>query len=211
MQAETITPEPTELTGTAHRDSRGVGDRDTTSERQAASIKRSSPRRSKSWVATVALAFALALSCRTWGAQVYSIPSLSMFPTLQESDRVLVSKLDTTPERGDVVVFDRGEPKALPDDPDRLIKRVIGLPGDRIETRSGRVYINGTIAAEPYLPAGTRTDRVAPTVVGQGEYFVMGDNRANSHDSRDFGTINRQRIVGVTVARIWPLSRIDTI
>src|SRR5690606_12566340 len=129
---------------------------------------------------------------KTWVLQVYSIPSTSMVPTLEVGDRVVVSKLETDPGRGDIVVFDR-PPTApgAPDDPDVLIKRVIGMPGESVSSREGKVYVNGDLLEESYLPEGTVTqigcrstwgncDSTHPElegfelVVPEGSYLVMG-------------------------------------
>lgn len=138
------------------------------------------------------------------------IPSASMEPTLMVHDRVFVNKLSYdvgSIHRGDIIVF-----KRPPNEPDptihNLIKRVIGLPGDTLEAQDGVVYVNGKILSEPYLPPGTITDDLPPTTVPPGQLFVMGDNRGDSEDSRYFGTINKNLVVGKSEARVWPLSRI---
>jgi signal peptidase I len=104
------------------------------------------------------------------------------------------------------VVF-KGPPSEA-DDPTikDLIKRVIGLPGDRIEARDGVVYINGQLIKEPYLPPGTVTTSLPLTTVPAGQYFVMGDNRGNSKDSRFIGPIPGHLIVGRAFIRVWPFS-----
>ena len=89
-----------------------------------------------------------------------------------------------------------------------LIKRVIGLPGERIEGGDGHVLIDGKQLNEPYLVAGVRTDDFAAQTVPPGEYFVMGDNRQNSKDSRYFGAIHRNIIVGRAFVRVWPVNHI---
>ncbi len=109
--------------------------------------------------------------------------------------------------RGDIVVFER--PKDEPPDAIKdLIKRVIGLPGETISTQNGQVYIDGRPLDEPYLPAGTVTDNLPPTKVPDGEVFVMGDNRGDSRDSRYFGPIDEDLIVGRAFVRIWPVTHL---
>ena len=88
------------------------------------------------------------------------------------------------------------------------IKRVIGLPGDVISSRGGQVYIDGRLLLEPFLPPGTVTTGIVTQKVPPNEYFVMGDNRSDSQDSRYFGPISRSLLVGRVVLRIWPPSRV---
>src|SRR5690606_11193607 len=106
-----------------------------------------------SWVLTIVIALGITFVIKTWVLQVYSIPSTSMVPTLEIGDRVVVSKLEKDPGRGDIVVFERPPTApAAPGDPDVLIKRVIGLPGERVTSRDGRVYVDGNLLQEDYLP-----------------------------------------------------------
>jgi signal peptidase I len=182
----------------------------------------------------IVLAIGLAVLFKTFLIQAFYIPSSSMEPTLQISDRVLVEKLSYRfgdIKRGDVIVFIRDEgleqgrganpvsrffnslgqsiglvPPAERD----FIKRVIGLPGDRIQcSPEGRVVRNGQVIDEPYLPAGTRTDTCKDSVtVPPGQLFVMGDNRGDSLDSRFIGTINQSDVVGRAFVKLWPLGRV---
>ena len=164
-------------------------------------------------------------------AQAFYIPSESMEPQLRERDRVIVSRTAYRlhePRRGDIIVFpspavpaeeegllsglvhDVLESVALRDPGDReLIKRVIGLPGETIEGRDGRVRINDRPLVEPYLAAEVVTSDFGPLEVPAGHVFVMGDNRSNSHDSRfdDIGFIDIDTIVGRAIARVWPPQR----
>ncbi|HKY14503.1 MAG TPA: signal peptidase I, partial [Microthrixaceae bacterium] len=112
-----------------------------------------------SWGLTIAIAVVATLCVRAWVFEQYSIPSTSMFPTLEVGDRVIVSKLNRTPGRGDIVVFDRpsNDPAQSPDDPKVLIKRVIGLSGETVESRDGEVFVDGKALDESYLPEGTVT------------------------------------------------------
>ncbi len=158
-------------------------------------------------MAAVGAAFAV----RAYVAQSYIIPSPSMEPTLMIGDRILVDKLSYHLHdvgRGDIVVFAK-PPKELADPTIKdLVKRVIGLPGDVIWSSGGRVYIDGKPLSEPWLPPGTVTTGITRQKVPPNEYFVMGDNRSDSQDSRFFGPIPRSLIVGRVVLRIWPLSHV---
>jgi signal peptidase I len=163
------------------------------------------------WFVVLAVAVGLAFAVRTFVLQTYFIPSPSMEPTLLIGDRILVNKLSYHLHgvtRGDVVVFST-PPKEMSDSSIKdLVKRVIGLPGETISSSGGRVYIDGKPLPEPWLPAGTVTTGIATQKIPPNEYFVMGDNRSDSQDSRFFGPISRSLLVGRVVVRIWPFSRI---
>ncbi len=144
------------------------------------------------------------------------VPSESMAPTLQVGDRMLNNKLAyylSDPERGDIVVFeDIGKQK----DED-TVKRVIGLPGDEISVEDGSLLINGELPYEPYLPDGESSnpqipgaDDFGPVFVPKDHVFVMGDNRANSYDSRFFGPVPDENLVGKVSLRFWPTDRLGT-
>jgi signal peptidase I len=162
------------------------------------------------WVVIIAVAIAAALLIKTFVLESYYIPSASMVPTLKVGNRILVDKLSYDfhgVHRGDLVVFGRpprdvGEP-GITD----LVKRIIGLPGEHISSRGNQVLINGRVLREPWLPRNDQLGQpIEPQVIPKGEYFVMGDNRADSLDSRSFGPIPASLIVGRVVARVWPLS-----
>jgi signal peptidase I len=144
---------------------------------------------------------------RPFVVEAFWIPSASMVPTLKYGDRVLVNKFIyrfTEPERGDVIVF-----KSVQDDQQDLIKRVVGVPGDKISVRGGRLFVNGEPQREPYVNKKL-PDRsfAAPTTVPENHVFVMGDNRANSQDSRVFGPVPKENIEGEAFLRFWPPGRI---
>jgi signal peptidase I len=130
----------------------------------------------------------------------------SMDPTLAEGQRLIVSRLNYLfgdPARGDIIVFNSPRPRE-PNEPP-LIKRVIGVPGDRIEIIDRQVYVNGGPVAEPYINGPCQRCRDGSWELGADEYFVMGDNRDVSNDSRAFGPVRHDLIIGEAVFRIWPL------
>jgi signal peptidase I len=169
------------------------------------------------WIAVLSVALVLAFGVRTYVAQIFFIPSGSMLPTLQVGDRIAVDKLGFHVfglHRGDVVVFRRPplEHVSYPD----LVKRIIGLPGETISVVNGRVAVDGTPLAEPWLPKPAPLTIPSPLAAGfslnhpytipSGDYFVMGDNRTDSEDSRYFGPIPGNLVVGTEVMVVWPLS-----
>lgn len=163
------------------------------------------------WVAVIAAGVLIALTAQAFFVQAFWIPSPSMAPTLEVGDRVLVNKLSyKTHEvnRGDLVVFER-PPQAAQGGQDEikdLIKRVVAVGGDTIEGRGGQVYVNGERIDEPYLVEGTPTEDLEREVIPDGYVFVMGDNRTNSEDSRRFGPIDEDSIVGRAFIKVLPLS-----
>jgi len=190
---------------------RGKGSGHRSSRRQ-----HSATRNALEWIAVVIGAVLVALVIKTFVVQAFKIPSESMSPTLLNGDRVVVNKLSYDAHdlnRGDVVVFSRppGLP-AGPDDPKDLIKRVIGLPGDTLYTRDGAIYVNDRRLEEPYLPEGTMTyDIDRPEVVPEGHVFLMGDNREHSSDSRVFGPVDVDTVIGRAFMIMWPFSRIGAL
>ena len=159
-----------------------------------------------------------ALLVQAYVVKPYRIPSESMAATLVPQDRVLVNKVVyrmRDPHRRDIVVIDSKVLNKV------LIKRVVGLPGERIALKDGAVYIDGRRLSEPYVDVSggrrEQTDPVfgtgktwaleTPYVIPPGNYFVMGDNREVSDDSRDWGTVPRNEIVGEAFFTYWPLNR----
>jgi signal peptidase I len=172
---------------------------------------RNSVRSAIEWVVIVVAALLAALLIKTFLLQAFYIPSDSMNPTLVQRDRVLVNKLSYhfhDVHRGDIVVFTRPPAETDPNIKD-LIKRVIGLPGDTIEGRDGQIVVDGRVLKEPYTAKNSPMSDFTPRKVPPGHYFVMGDNRGNSKDSRFFGPIDKSLIVGRAFIRIWPLSKIS--
>lgn len=130
----------------------------------------------------------------------------SMEPNFFTGQRVIVSRVNymlADPQRGEIIVFESPDRPGI--DPP-LIKRVIGLPNEQVEVRDGRVYINGALLDEPYINE-TECDRncnVEPVTLGSDEYFVMGDNRNHSRDSRSFDAVKHEHIIGEALVRYWP-------
>lgn len=157
----------------------------------------------------IGAALLVALLVRTFLFQAFYIPSASMEPTLEVGDRVLVNKLSYDlhdVHRGDLVVFQRPEDDVTPVGIDDLIKRVIALPGESVEVADGAVRIDGVALDEPYLESIEGIPDFGPTRVPDDHVFVMGDNRRASRDSRSFGPVSREDIVGRAFLRIWPPS-----
>jgi signal peptidase I len=181
------------------------------------------------------IAVLLASLVRAFLGQAYYIPSESMVPTLQINDRVIVSRVSYhlgDPKRGDIIVFQNPDflDRSRKDPVSRMgrnvlellgvaqpkdkyyIKRAIGVPGDRVSMKDGHVWINGKQLAEPWLKADVFTEAEGDygtkvTTLGKNQYFMMGDNRQFSKDSRFFGPITRSKMVGKAFLRIYPLGR----
>ena len=146
----------------------------------------------------------------SFAVQAVHVEGLSMYATLDDNDYLIANKIDYrlhAPQRGDIIIL-----RPPTDNSKDFIKRVIALPGEKLLIRGGIVYINGRKLDEPYLPeAWTTLNNWPPngtdgTVIPSNEYFVMGDNRNRSQDSRIFGPIGRDRIDGKAWFRIWPLN-----
>ncbi len=159
-------------------------------------------------VEAVIIAVILAAVIRIFLFQPFFIPSCSMYPTLQPGDRIIVNKLVyrfDEPERGDIIVFryplDRSKD---------YIKRIIAVGGEKVAIRENYVYINGKPLKESYLPRTELSDYDA-TVVPEGTFFVMGDNRNDSQDSRYWGMVPRRDVIGKAVFIFWPPERIGFI
>jgi signal peptidase I len=179
------------------------------------------------WLVTIALAIAFILAFEAQVAKPYRIPSPSMEPTLhcakpvafcqgRFSDRVIANRLAyrfADPKRGQIVVFEA--PAAAKrcgpgDGGSTFVKRIIGLPGERVSERDGVVFVNGRRLAEPYVDAALRGRETAswPRVT-RGHYFVLGDNRTHSCDSRTWGTVPSSNLIGPVTLTYWPPSHLS--
>jgi signal peptidase I len=164
----------------------------------------------KDWVISILIAVVLAFFIRYFIVELYMVEGPSMRPTLVNGERLVVNKFlyrFKNPERGEIVVF------RYPRDPSRdFIKRVIGVPGDTVEIKEGRVFLNGQLQNETYILEKTRGSFSMVTVPA-GHVFVMGDNRNNSEDSRfrDVGFVSAEMIKGKAVFVFWPVDHLKAL
>ena len=164
----------------------------------------------KDWIISIVVAVVLAFLIRQFIVELYIVDGPSMRPTLQSQERLVVNKFIYSlraPEKGEILVF------KYPRDPSRdFIKRVIATPGDTIEIKDGRVYVNDQMLNEDYILEKTRSEYPKATVP-EGSVFVMGDNRNNSEDSRfaDVGFVPYSLIKGKAMLVFWPFSQFKTL
>ena len=173
-------------------------------------VKPSGLRNVAEWVLIAGGALLVAFIIKTFLLQAFYIPSLSMAPTLKVNDRVLVNKLSYDlhdVHRGDLVVFE--SPPNEGSQTKDLIKRVIGLPGETVESRDGQILINGQVLEEPYLGPDVTTGPLEKVTVPADHLWVMGDNRPNSRDSRFFGAIPESLVIGRAFVRVWPVTALS--
>ena len=178
------------------------------------------------WLVTIVGAILIVLAIKQWVINPYRIPSSSMEPTLHcargvdqgceahFSDRVLACRICYdiwSPHRGDIVVFNTPpEARVACGSGGVFVKRLIGLPGETWQEKDGYVYIDGKLLNEPYIKADRRdTTSQGPIKIGKGQYFMMGDNRGGSCDSRRWGTVPRKNLIGKVIATYWPPLRIS--
>jgi signal peptidase I len=157
-------------------------------------------------LAVAGLLIVIAWPVRAFVAEPFAIPSESMAPTLRPGDHVLVDKLSYRlgdPTRGDLVVF------RAPGDGAIAVKRIVGLAGDRVGIADGVLAVNGHLQRESFVDY-PHMDSVyfGPVVVPAGDVFVLGDNRADSRDSRDYGAVPRRSLIGRVLTTLWPLIRL---
>ncbi len=172
------------------------------------------------WAFTVAVAVLVVVALQAWVVTPFRIPTSSMEPTLhcatpgdgcqgRLSDRVLACKACywfSSPERGDIVVF--RAPKDACGVGGTFVKRLIGLPGETVSERDGAVFVDGRRLSEPYVPRAERDHDTGTWHVPAGHYFFLGDNRSMSCDSRVWGSVPRDSIIGKALVTYWPPNRI---
>lgn len=170
----------------------------------------------KEWASSILVALVLTLLIRTYIIQAFKIPSGSMRPTLLEGDKLFVNKYlyrFRKPERGDIIVF------KYPVDPKKdFIKRLVAFGGEEVEIRDGKIYVQGQPLEDPrsfgrfyyynHDPYGGPADKI---LVPEDAYYTLGDNSANSTDSRFWGFVPKKNVLGKAVFRWWPPKRIGTI
>ncbi len=164
----------------------------------------------RAWLRDIVLSLVIASAVVVFFYQPVKVEGTSMLPQLVDEQRIFVNKFvyrfDNI-ERGDVVVF------KLPEDSSRsYIKRVVGLPGETVEVRRGKVYVDGRLVDEEHVPPRYRDYTSHPSVtVPPDEYYVLGDHRNTSKDSRSWGTVERALIAGKAVFAYWPIERFGTV
>jgi signal peptidase I len=156
------------------------------------------------WIKTIASAAVYAILIVTFGFQVARVEGMSMAPTLEDQDRLIVNKLIyrlTSPHRNDIVML------YYPNNPDKsFVKRVIAEEGDLVRIVDGKVYVNDALVDDAYVPTEFRShDDWGPSMIKEGYYFVMGDHRNNSSDSRHWGEVPKRYIIGKVQVRWWPI------
>lgn len=160
----------------------------------------------------LAIAIILSLFIRGYVAEPRFIPSDSMFPTLEIGDRLVIEKVSYhlhPPQQGDIIVFQPPEVLQTQGYPRKqaFIKRIIGLPGEKLDIQNGQVYINDRAILEEYIAEPPNYSLYQPVIIPDRQYFVMGDNRNNSNDSHVWGFLPQENIIGRAFLRFWPLSK----
>lgn len=167
----------------------------------------------KEVIQTIIFALFLSFGIRTFVAEARYIPSSSMEPTLQINDKLIIEKMTyrfRTPEREEIIVFNATEALLKEGFDSAFIKRVIGIPGDKVMVKDRVVMVNGMIIKEDYIKEAPSYD-FGPVVVPPDNYLVLGDNRNNSYDSHMWGYVPKDKIVGRALVRFWPLNRLGAI
>lgn len=157
------------------------------------------------WVISIAVALIAVFLIRTFLFTMIRVDGESMLDTLHDQDRIASTIIDLKmngPQHGDILIV------TYPGYTEYCIKRLIGMPGDIIAIANGQTILNGEPLDEPYVTRVKEDDFMPPVVLGEDEYFVMGDNRANSHDCRSIGPLKGDAIDAIARLRLWPLDRI---
>ncbi|WP_055667020.1 signal peptidase I [Desnuesiella massiliensis] len=181
-----------------------------------------------SWISPIAGAFILVLLINTKVFAMVQVHQSSMENTLHEGQKMVIDKISynfSTPKRGDIIVFLKSHLKEnfldeiniylkdllrADDSYERLVKRVIGIPGDKIDIKDGYIYVNDEKLKEVYVKGNTsKREFTLPAVVPEGKLFVLGDNRQVSEDSRTFGFVDLKKVEGKAKLRVWPLNNIS--
>lgn len=166
-------------------------------------------------IETVVLALAIFVIVYLFLVQPHQVRGSSMYPNFHDGEYLLTDKLSYRlgePDRGDVIVF-----KAPQNQEYDYIKRIIGLPGDKITIKDGQVYLNDQLNDEPYLPddfstsGGNYWREGTEIIIPEGEYLVLGDNRSHSSDSREWGTVPEENIIGKAWLRYWPFNKVGIV
>ena len=162
------------------------------------------------WLVIIVVAIAVSVLMRSYVVQTFYIPSASMEPTLLIGDRIIVSKVSVefgTIHRGDILVFKAPPAEHCGEVVTDLVKRVIGLPGDRLTSKGNTIYVNGHVLRETWTHYEPLGGAIGHVTVPPNAYFMMGDNHPDSCDSRMWGSVPKSYVIGKVFLRIWPLSR----
>lgn len=164
------------------------------------------------WIKTLTIVILLSLLLTNFVIQRNTVKGRSMFPTLKNGDELFVEKVSRyfgALNRGDIITVDTHGLDLQ--DPNRVIKRIVGMPGEHVEIRDGKVYIDGQALYEPYLQEGTVTEvrnaSYQDVQLADNEYFCLGDNRSGSKDSRTFGPVPADHVLGKLLLRFYPFDR----
>ncbi|WP_373280728.1 signal peptidase I [Paenibacillus pini] len=166
------------------------------------------------WAKTIVIAFVVMMLLNLFVFNLSSVRGQSMQPTLYENERLFVDKIVydfTNPKHGEVVVLK--DPSDGPDKKEFLVKRIVGVPGDIVEVKEHKLYVNGILKVEPYTEVDIQDEDFAPITIEKDHYFVMGDNRhlSASRDSRSFGSVKAGDIVGRAEFIFWPITQIKSL
>ncbi|GIO32144.1 MULTISPECIES: signal peptidase I [Paenibacillus] len=189
----------------------GHSENDEKAKTEAEPKKRSFAAEVWDWAKTIVIAFVIMMLLNLFVFNLSMVKGQSMQPTLHERERLFIDKIVydfKTPSRGEIVVLH--DPSNGPDRKEYLVKRVIGVPGDTVEVKNHKLYVNGEPQTEPYTEVEIQDPDFGPLKLDKDHYFVMGDNRhlGASKDSRSFGSVSAKDIVGRAEFIFWPVSQI---